>query len=172
MNILEGSDFGYQVLNELFFKRKYKYIKPQISPKEAISKFKTLINKELNSSKEEYVKYIKPNLTFDPDMFGKKYREVFENERSNNIWLLKFNFKNIIGKTYKGKKIIDPTVYDEENEKGAWPAGIFGDFLDSIMSEMHKYGYSYNIEDDEDEHCKYYLYGILVTGSTVKINEE
>lgn len=129
MNILEGSDFGYQVLNELFFKkRQYKYIKPQIPPKEAISKFKTLINKELNSSKEEYVKYIKPNLTFDPDMFGKKYREAFENERSNNIWLLKFNFKNIIGKTYKGKNISDPTVYDEENEKGVFPAGIFGDF--------------------------------------------
>lgn len=169
MNILEGSDFGYQILNELFFKRKYKYIKPQIPPKEAISKFKTLINKELNSSKEEYVKYIKPNLTFDPDMFGKKYREAFENERSNNIWLLKFNFKNIIGKTYKDQKIIDPTVYDE-NVKGAEPLYIFRDFLDSIILEMNKYGYEYGIESDEDESGKYYLYGLLWCGA--KINEE
>lgn len=169
MNILEGSDFGYQVLNELFFNRKpkkkeYEDIEPKIPPKEAIAKLQSLINKELSSSKEEYVKFLKGKLKINPKIAGQDQYNAFINGQDNYLTVCQMNLKSFMGKVYKGEKL------DEYDYGYNTACDIVQDLTDKkIEPQLNKLGYSLDYDGDAGD---FSLDIILKTGARIKVNNE
>ena len=161
-----GIDFCDQVIHELFFKKKYKNIEPQISRKEAIAKFTSLINKRLNSG-EECAKLLKGKLKVNPKLEGTDAYNKFINGKDKydhfDITVCRIDMRQFLRKTYKGK-YIDPADDD-------WIGDAYEIVYDLVVpaeEEFNKFGYSLEYDGDAVD-C--ILLIIITVGARIKIND-
>lgn len=159
-------NFSQQVIHELFFKKKYKNIEPQISRKEAIAKFISLINKRLNSG-EECAKLLKGKLKVNPKLEGTDAYNKFINGKDKydhfDITVCRIDMSQFKGKTYKGK-YIDPADDDWIGDAEE----IVYDLIVPAEEELIKYGYSLEYDGDAVD-C--ILFVILEVGARIKIGD-
>ena len=136
MNILENCDFGYEVLNELFFKKKI--MEPDKAINYAISKLKSDLDAD---------KVMKVSTKVDKNIEGKKYKDFVEGDL-NKIAIAQISFKTMIAQ----KMDLAAGVYeiDDENDCKKIIHHFANDFLFNRYVHIHPDGYHTSLGYDKN----------------------